>query len=271
MSEAIQKMTLREFRRAGARAFFSRVWFARAMCVTAILSALQVAVAFGFEWARQHRGFMSWSDFAQAKARALASGLDLTVPSRQVAFDMTAASAFELFMTLIVAGITAYGCAAFALRMVRNERDCGFLAGALGGFARPLGVAWLFFRMQVQIALWLLLLFVPGVVAFYRYRAAWYLKAQNPDWGAGRCLAESARIMYGHKRRCFALDCTYWLTLSVAMILVIVAAAFFLPAASSISLLAVTIIYWYVHAGQTIFYLSILNDTNTTNTETANI
>jgi len=259
-------LTLREIRRAGTRAFFARAWFGRALFVTAVLYAVQTVVAGLFVWARR-AGFSSWSDFAEAKARALAAGLDYVVPSRTASLNLTYASAFETFVTLVFAGIFSYGLTAFALRMVRDDSTCGYAAGAFSGFARPLGLAWLLFRIQLQITLWSFLFLIPGVVAYYRYRAAWYLKAEHPDWSAGRCLAESGRVMRGQKGRCFALDCSYWVLISLILILIGFLAAGFALSSSpfqtllmGLAVFLIVCLGWCVFAGRTIFYLSITTD-----------
>jgi len=259
-------MTLRDMRRAGMRAVFSRRWFGRAMFVTAVFCVLQSLVAGGFAIARRTVGFSTWNDFMTAKLEKMRAGLDFVVPSRAVALNLTYATAFELFVSLVFAGILYYGMAAFALRMVRDEAGCGHAAGAFGGFARPLGLMWLAFRWQLQIVLWSLLFLVPGVIAYYRYRAAWYLKAENPDWPAGKCLSESGRVMSGHKGRCFALDCSYWLIVTLMLVLVSVFLVMAAVASAALSFLSAVSVFfivclaWCIHAGQTVFYLSIKTD-----------
>ena len=68
------------------------------------------------------------------------------------------------------------------------------------------------------VALWSLLLIVPGIVAFYSYRLAFFLKADHPEWSAWKVLAESKRMMYRSKLRLAYLDATFigwWLLVMV--------------------------------------------------------
>lgn len=181
-------------------------------------------------------GIQTWTMFMQAKAKALLSGLDLTVPSRAVAWRMTGASAFELFVSCIVVGIVAFGLFGFFVRAAKGDMTHWF-GRSLEGFKRPLDVAWLhlLFALRCVIAfvafyfvpvvcgallggmLQLVLAFLGTVLAllavvavFYRYCQCWNLKVENPDWPACQCLRESARMMKGNLWRRIKLDCSYW-------------------------------------------------------------
>ena len=76
-------------------------------------------------------------------------------------------------------------------------------------------MGWLMVLRTIRIALWSLLLVVPGFVAFYAYRMAFFLKADHPEWSAWHVLAESKRMMDGHKWRLACLDASFigWLLL----------------------------------------------------------
>ena len=52
-------------------------------------------------------------------------------------------------------------------------------------------------------------LIVPGVIAFYMFRQAFNVLAEDPSKSAVSCLAESRRLMEGNKFRLFQLDMTY--------------------------------------------------------------
>jgi uncharacterized membrane protein len=71
--------------------------------------------------------------------------------------------------------------------------------------------------MNIQVFLWSLLFIIPGIVAAYRYRLAWYMKSDNPDWNAGKCLAESGAKMRGFKWQAFRLDLFYLILMFVAL------------------------------------------------------
>lgn len=59
------------------------------------------------------------------------------------------------------------------------------------------------------VFLWSLLLVIPGIVAAYRYRLAFYLMAENPDMGIREAVDESKRRTYGHKGRWFCLHFSF--------------------------------------------------------------
>jgi len=192
-------------------------WVTRFLVLWLVLLMLFVLVQGCWNQATLAWGIQTWSAFLQAKAKALASGLDFTVPSRAIAFSMTQASAFETFFTCILNGLLSFALASLFLRAAKGEqRD--WLAASFGGFKCPLGVAWLYFRYTIQVALWSMLFFVPGLIAIYRYSQCWNLKVEHPDWSAGRCLAESGRIMKGNKWRRFAFDCSYWRPITLVML-----------------------------------------------------
>ena len=58
----------------------------------------------------------------------------------------------------------------------------------------------------VLVFAWSLLFIVPGVIKSYSYRLAFYVAADHPDLTVSECLAESARLMRGHKWRAFCMD-----------------------------------------------------------------
>jgi membrane protein YdbS with pleckstrin-like domain len=56
-------------------------------------------------------------------------------------------------------------------------------------------------------------------IPFYRYRYLFRLKADNPDWSAGRCFRECAALVDGAKWRMFMHDCSYWRILLMPLLL----------------------------------------------------
>jgi len=184
-------------------------WVTKYLVVVMALMAVFAIFQYAWGHAVETMGIQTWSMFFDAKVKAIRAGLDLTVPSRSIALRMTEASAFEAFVSCILNGIFSFAAVGLFLRAAKGVRT-GWFGAAFGGFRWPLGVAWLYFRYVLQISLWSLLFVVPGVTAYYRYCQCWMLKVENPDWSAGKCLAESCRMMQGHKAQRFALDMSYW-------------------------------------------------------------
>lgn len=132
-----------------------------------------------------------------------------------------AVTVFSIFIRSVFSGISAYATWAVALSAAAGETG-GWFRKALGGFSCPLSVAWLFFRLHVQLLLWSLLFIVPGIIAFYRYRQAWFLKVEHPEWSAGGCIAESCRMMKGRKWHAFKYDCSFYLAVTAVLVSVLV-------------------------------------------------
>ena len=70
---------------------------------------------------------------------------------------------------------------------------------------------------DIFIALWCLLLIIPGIVKAYEYRMIPYLLADDPTMTKDRAFAESRAMMRGNKWRAFVLDLSFlgWHILSV--------------------------------------------------------
>ena len=73
----------------------------------------------------------------------------------------------------------------------------------------------LYFLIALKVALWSLLLFIPGLIASYRYRQAVYLMLEDPELGLNRALKLSGELMRGYKWRLFILDLSFilWVVL----------------------------------------------------------
>jgi uncharacterized membrane protein len=57
--------------------------------------------------------------------------------------------------------------------------------------------------------LWTLLFIIPGIIAFYRYRLAFYILIDNPDIGPLEAINISKALMDGNKGKLFCLDLSF--------------------------------------------------------------
>ncbi len=138
----------------------------------------------------------------------------------------------------LVGGAMELGFNRFNLMLYTGERAAiGTLFSRFEIFGRAL---WLRVVIAVRVSLWSLLLFVPGIVAAYRYALAPFLMAENPGMSASDAISESKRLMAGKKARLFCLDLSFigWWLLTL------------LTAGFGIIFLAP-----YVKAAETAFYL----------------
>jgi len=111
--------------------------------------------------------------------------------------------AIDLVTTVIGVGMTIY-----ALRVMRGEK--AGVGDLFDGFAYFFKIVWLNILMGIYVFLWSLLLFIPGIIAAYRYSMAIYLLLDHPDWRVSQCLRESKRLMQGHKAELFMLDLSFF-------------------------------------------------------------
>ena len=84
-----------------------------------------------------------------------------------------------------------------------------------------LGVAgkliWCCIQITVRVFLWSLLLFIPGIIAAYRYRFAYYNILTDGSLSASEAIALSSRQTAGMKMDLFVLDLSFigWIFLTV--------------------------------------------------------
>lgn len=77
------------------------------------------------------------------------------------------------------------------------------------GFTMFLKFIWLGILMFIFTFLWSLLLIVPGIIAAYRYRQAFYIMIDNPQMSALECITASKQMMLGHKGELFVMDLSF--------------------------------------------------------------
>lgn len=92
------------------------------------------------------------------------------------------------------------------------------------GFATLFDPFGLFFKflllnilMNIYIFLWSLLLFIPGIIASYRYSMAVYILLDNPEYSVSECIRLSKEMMNGNKLELFVLDLSFigWMILTI--------------------------------------------------------
>ena len=108
------------------------------------------------------------------------------------------------FALQLVLGIVGVGVVIFILNTVRGSGAS--YGNLLDGFGIAPRAVLLRLLQDVLVFAWSLLLFVPGIVAAYRFSLAKYLMIDRPDLSVWACLRESSRLMKGHKWELFRLD-----------------------------------------------------------------
>ncbi len=117
-------------------------------------------------------------------------------------------------VTWIILGSLTYGLYLYYIVLVREKagdfnllfKAFSFSGNNLGLFGKTLG---LYLLMSLYVFLWTLLLIVPGIIAAYSYRMAFYLIIDDPDIGVSEALQQSKKMMYGYKSKLFCLDLSF--------------------------------------------------------------
>lgn len=108
--------------------------------------------------------------------------------------------------SLLIMGPFALGLTIISLRVVRREGiNVEMLFEGFRDFARSLVASLL---IMLFVALWSLLLIIPGIIAALSYSMTFYILADNPDLTASEAITKSKIMMFGHKTELF------WLYLS---------------------------------------------------------
>lgn len=157
-------------------------------------------------------------------------------------------------LALVLTPALTVGCNYYFIRLTQKE-DIGIKDGLLCRVRILPKALWLHVRMFVQIFLWSLLLFIPGIIASLRYSMAAYYLAEDPSISAGEALRRSKEVMKGRKGSYLMLLISFvgWsLLISMAqlMLLSMVGTVITLVAAQFMSLMLNT----YVNASCAAFY-----------------
>ena len=68
-----------------------------------------------------------------------------------------------------------------------------------------------------------MLFVIPGIIASYRYRLAYYILIDDPGKGALQCINESKLMMHGKKLDLLTIDISFigWYILDLAVVFII--------------------------------------------------
>lgn len=238
---------------------------------------------------------------ANAEASGFVSNLIALWPS----------AALLLFIYIIISGIFHYGSDKL-LNNAADGKDDDWLKAAFSGFKIPLGLGYLCLRMTLVFICWTIVLLLPfslltGMltlenlpaivicltlyltaflsIPFYRYRYLFRIKADHPEWSAGKCLKHCRELTKGSKWRIFKHDCSYWKVLLIPLLLLLPISLAALvnrgtlqmaeknPAVLSLCILVFSVIYlgffatvmtigYYNGIGQSLLYRKIENEKN---------
>lgn len=109
---------------------------------------------------------------------------------------------------LIVGGPLLYGLQNVTLSCARGME--WKIEHIFRGFSHRFSQSLVLYLLQnLFIALWTLLFIVPGLIKTYAYALSFYVAGDHPELDARGCLAESEKLMRGHKWQLFCLDLSF--------------------------------------------------------------
>ena len=108
---------------------------------------------------------------------------------------------------LLITGPLTLGLSQQFLCLVRGQRV--EVAKMFDGFKNFANAFLLSIINSILIALWSLLLVIPGIIKAYSYSMSYYILADNPAMSANTARVQSMELMNGNKWRLFCLDCSF--------------------------------------------------------------
>jgi len=115
--------------------------------------------------------------------------------------------AFLACLLLFINPIINFGFLSFCVKTNRSQ-DTDY-KDLLNGFLFFSKVFMIFLITTIYIFLWSLLLIIPGIVASYRYRQAYYILLDDPRKGVMQCIEESKAMMHGSKVDLLTIDISF--------------------------------------------------------------
>ena len=162
-------------------------------------------------------------------------------------------------LALVITPALTLSCSYYFIRLTQKE-DIGITSGLFCRMRILPKALWLHVRIFVQVFLWSLLLFIPGVIAALRYSMAPYFMAEDPSISAGEAIRRSKEAMKvkGRKPGYFLLLISFvgWnLLISMAQLLLLgmLGSVVTLVAVQFMTLMLNT----YINASCAAFYFSV--------------
>ena len=125
------------------------------------------------------------------------------------------------FLLLLFQPVLDFGFISYCLKINRSQKTDYF--DLLNGFLFFVKVILLYLLILIFVLMWSLLLIIPGIVASYRYRLAYYILLDDPTKGVLQCIIESKLLMNGKKVDLLTIDLSFfgWFILDFAVLFAI--------------------------------------------------
>ena len=127
-----------------------------------------------------------------------------------IASAILSISGFTVILPLILMGPVTIGLYGYFLARIRKTAPHDDLGQLFGGFKGDLsGNIITGLLITLYTWLWSILFVIPGIVKFYSYSMALYIKIDHPEYTATQAITESRKLMSGHKMELFLLDLSF--------------------------------------------------------------
>ena len=129
---------------------------------------------------------------------------------------LLAYAVFSGIVGFIVGGVVHLGYCTFHLKLYDGQK--AEISDLFSHFKDQFADGFLLNLLTaIYVALWSLLLIIPGIVKSYSYAMAPFIMAEHPEMNANECITASREMMHGHKMELFFLDLSFigWILLSI--------------------------------------------------------
>lgn len=205
---AIRAAALEQMQTATPRPLYEGLLYT--LCSAALLFLAGQIFSFRLELDDLYQ-YLSYFNAENINTISYAQALKLVEKMQPTTTEYLFSMGLQLFQSFVSAGFSL-----FALRSLRREETCS-LWNLFDSFGVFLPLLLVLILKRLLLTLWLQLLIIPGLIAFYRYRLAVYLVLDHPRLGGFRAILLSSGLMRGHKGQLLLLDLSFagWFFLSM--------------------------------------------------------
>lgn len=277
-----------EIRREAWSILWKGRWFWRIFCVSLLLGLAGVAANQVLISAYDRLEIAHWGQYMAEYLNARLGNDLLAIPSRETALRMSLATGVGVLLGWIFDGCARFGGTVVLLRAVRNKEE-GWMDGIWRGFRTPfthlalmliplvavllvcaavvlvlvLATGGRCVRDPMTLAMMLVLLQVPALIIWHYFLPLWLVRAEHFDWGVCACVAESRRLMKGHRYALLRLLQSYWaLPLATLVLLLTMGFPVLLPFVLPVLVLGALpfylVVVWHMRMGVAVFWRELL-------------
>lgn len=139
-----------------------------------------------------------------------------TVQLSEIAKRIPQPALSSMIYVLIFGGIFILGRSIYTLYYLKTlQSDYPLVLHGFKFFGKAIVLNVL---ISLFVALWTMLFIIPGIIAIYNYRQAFYILSMDPAKSPLQCIKESSFMMKGNKFNLFKLDISYLLMIIILSI-----------------------------------------------------